>query len=537
MSPTSPLRRPEGIDLAWLAVFALVLVATAAHHELGLDEAQAWNISRAARLPWDVVPLGRYDGHTPLWHLVLWPLALGGDPRWMQALGVAVGVLVAALLLRDRPVPRLACVLILFGFFVGYRYTLVPRTYVLTLLLSAVLASAMFRGCRRFVPLAGLCGMIAFTGAFGALLSAALMALVIGECLGHGAWRRVGRGRLAAGALAYLVLAAAATYFVVFPIPERASFAVDVTGGERVGGIDPFRPVVHAVFPLADRWPFGLGERVKRPPSPEYYALAAAATIAVGSFAALLRGWRAGQLAWLVAASLLTLGCWFIGFAAERFMGCLVIAALVLVWVRPPPGAGSVAPARTSTLPALVVALALVYHAAIGLASVALDLTKEISNSRSIADFVRDELEEPYAILTAYAFDVGPVMAYLDRAVYDVNCECWQDHQPLVSAEESGETGPSRTREHVLWCALVAEGYEVVALFPDGRRPPDERHEVIGRFAPGDRTEDEEVLMYRLIDPSEACAGASGLKGRPAPGRAGGAQGHGTAVGSRPSQG
>ena len=73
-------RNKENIFLygAWIA-YAIVSLIGVITHESWSDEAQAWLIARDLGI-FDIVKQMRYEGHSCLWHLVLFPFAQLGFP-------------------------------------------------------------------------------------------------------------------------------------------------------------------------------------------------------------------------------------------------------------------------------------------------------------------------------------------------------------------------------------------------------------------------------------------------------------------------
>ena len=63
----------EGKKLEWvgLILFAIAYAVISAFHEPWFDEAQAWQIAKCASLQEMLFEIPHYEGHPPLWHLIL----------------------------------------------------------------------------------------------------------------------------------------------------------------------------------------------------------------------------------------------------------------------------------------------------------------------------------------------------------------------------------------------------------------------------------------------------------------------------------
>ena len=106
---TDPARRG-----GWFANLAIVggltslVVVSVLRHEMWRDEIQAWSIAIGSHSVGDLLHALRYEGHPPLWYLVLMPITRAtSDPRMMQVLAIACFVLTAIVVVRLSPWSRL----------------------------------------------------------------------------------------------------------------------------------------------------------------------------------------------------------------------------------------------------------------------------------------------------------------------------------------------------------------------------------------------------------------------------------------------
>lgn len=113
--------------------YCAVVITGACVHEPWWDEAQSWLIARDAPLGDLFTHVLRYEGHPPLWFLILAIPAKLGAPYWsMKVVAALIGMITAALLLFAFPrVPLVVRVIVPFAFFFAYQWTVVARSYVL----------------------------------------------------------------------------------------------------------------------------------------------------------------------------------------------------------------------------------------------------------------------------------------------------------------------------------------------------------------------------------------------------------------------
>lgn len=132
----------RGWDWAVLAACMALTVALSVFHEPWRDEAQAWLLARDLT-PWQLIATRlRYEGHTPLWYLLLMIPAKLGVPYELGLKTVSLTVTAAAmaLLVRKSPFPWYVRYTLPFTYFLFYQYTIVSRSYCLIVLLMWVAA-------------------------------------------------------------------------------------------------------------------------------------------------------------------------------------------------------------------------------------------------------------------------------------------------------------------------------------------------------------------------------------------------------------
>ena len=220
----------KSATIPWLVLLITYITAIAFHHEFSHDEAQAWNIARAANWPWGVLANARQEGHTPFWYLVLWPFSLTGNPEWMLLVSGSLVVAVAALLLVQRPFPLIVCVLIMFGYLQAYDYATISRPYVLAYTLSAVFAVVIRRSGDQLLPLAITCAAMAMSSAFGIVLSVPLMGMALLESFAPG--RAATTRRRVVAITLYVLVCLIAAAIVVLPL-GTTDFEQAMVSGER----------------------------------------------------------------------------------------------------------------------------------------------------------------------------------------------------------------------------------------------------------------------------------------------------------------
>lgn len=126
-----------------LCLFIVYLALTfigAAHHEIWYDEAQAWNIARGNDIP-GIVAQMQYEGHPPLWHFLLHIFtSMGCSVDVMPFISWVITAVTAGLMLWKSPFePALKGILLFSGGFLFY-WSVNSRSYCLIPLLLVLIA-------------------------------------------------------------------------------------------------------------------------------------------------------------------------------------------------------------------------------------------------------------------------------------------------------------------------------------------------------------------------------------------------------------
>lgn len=134
-------------QLLVLLIYAVAHLGMAVVHEPFFDEAEAWQIARSATLKTLFLETTHYEGHPPLWHLILMPLAKAGAPYELSLTLVSLLFMGTAvfLILWYAPFPKPVRFLLPFTYFFFYQYGVISRVYCVMTLAFVLLAMA-YRG-------------------------------------------------------------------------------------------------------------------------------------------------------------------------------------------------------------------------------------------------------------------------------------------------------------------------------------------------------------------------------------------------------
>ena len=147
-------------SLIWLKIFFAAYVVFTAfavlHHEPWRDEAQAWLIVRDVPLE-HLFSQANYEGTPFLWHLLLLPLAKWGAPYFsMHLLHLLIAYGTIYLFLFKSNFPMLTRVLFTFSYYMFWEYSVIARSYSLSILILFSIAVVYQQKLKRPILYAAL---------------------------------------------------------------------------------------------------------------------------------------------------------------------------------------------------------------------------------------------------------------------------------------------------------------------------------------------------------------------------------------------
>lgn len=176
-----------------LLLFAAWVFTIGSHHEPWFDEAQAWLVARDNALWPLLAERVRYEGTPGLWHAILSIVQRAGLPYsdlYVVPALFAIGG--AAVMLWRAPFPPVVTVSIVASYFFAYQFSVVARSYCITLLLVPLAASFFANRKERPLRYALVIGLLANTNAHG-FLAAAILGLELAWQSVRGAYAPIGR--------------------------------------------------------------------------------------------------------------------------------------------------------------------------------------------------------------------------------------------------------------------------------------------------------------------------------------------------------
>ena len=179
------------IRLEWVALIAFVVLTTflAIYHVMWRDEVRALSVAIHSTSWSDLWNNLHSEGHPILWYAILRvAYGLTHSVLVMPVLSIAFAAAAAFLILRFAPFPIWARVLIVFGAFLGYEFSVVARNYGIAILLMIV-ACILFQRRHERPLLLGLTLAVMANSSVHAALAALVLAFVWGLDVFNPAYR------------------------------------------------------------------------------------------------------------------------------------------------------------------------------------------------------------------------------------------------------------------------------------------------------------------------------------------------------------
>jgi hypothetical protein len=369
---TTQQRMPAALGLVLLLAYAGITLYVGLHHEPWRDEADAWLLVNNASVPY--IFAWTHDAGTPaLWYLVLKPLAWMHLPYVSQTLlNLAISWAAAAVLVFFAPFTRLTKVLLLASYYLAYEYSIIARSYSLTILLL-FLALAFFK---RPIPLAIAVALLFNTNAHGGIIAAAVLVVFI-------AIRPRDRSMIAP--LAIMLAGGMAAYLQIRSLGGNPAL---------------MRGVNRYAVPIA------LGDAFLPGPSTPWIAVAGL-IVMIAIIVAIRRSPGALLFLFETLIGLATVYT-FVWFGGLRHSGLFLIAIIAAIWI-----ASDAPVANASRVAAILLNLTLIGSAIYAFQNASLDIRFAFSGSKEMAAFIDHRFDDrEIAAHNLYASEA--VLPYLE---------------------------------------------------------------------------------------------------------------------------
>ena len=169
------MKKNNALEIIFYCLFCVLTIVLSIHHEPWFDEIQAWAISKDS-ISNILFFLPHYEGHPPLWHLILKCFSYFNVP---VEYGIKIPNLLFMfgavwLLIFKAPFPRVLRLVLPFTYFVFYQYVVLSRPY--SIFCFAIFLAAYFYKSRDEHPYKFMCALalLCLSSAYGMIFTAGI---------------------------------------------------------------------------------------------------------------------------------------------------------------------------------------------------------------------------------------------------------------------------------------------------------------------------------------------------------------------------
>lgn len=249
LNPNKTLRNPIFGNIGILILYSILLFTGITYHEMWMDESHHWLVARESGSLQELMHNYRYDGHPPLWLLIMYCCAFfSDDPMGMQYVHGLITLSGVALLLFKAPLPRILLIAIVFSYFPLYEYGVLSRNYGLLMLLAFCLPVAWQKDNEvPWLPWLIL-GLIANAHLFGLIFSVAFTSVyLVKKCFLDSDANRMSK----LGLLIYALLCCFSAYFII-PPSDHPSSGISLSSVNFSNLADTLMLFFKAIVPIPD---------------------------------------------------------------------------------------------------------------------------------------------------------------------------------------------------------------------------------------------------------------------------------------------
>lgn len=392
------------IAIALLAIYVALTLYVGLHHEPWRDEADSWLVVRDASIP-TMLTWTRNAGTPALWYFALKPLIWLGLPyQSEELLHLAIAWAAAAVFLLRSPFTWVTRLLVLASYYFAYEYAVIARSYVLTILLSFLIAAWYSERDARPIRYAFAIALLFNANVHGAVLASIFVLLFVLQR----------RGRQPSLTAVTIMMTGAIAAWAQLRTPPDAAFP------HVVRNVDPdaaWKAIASGFFPGVSLSAGGI-----------------AAVILLGLIAAALRHRTDALLFLTLSIVWLNVLYVFVWFGGYRHAGLLLLCLLVALWI------GRQVPRDpVSSSAALLLNVALVISTVFSVRMAHADVKMAFSGSREMGEFIRVNHLDRYEIAAHNIRESEAILPWIpDKRLWFPALDRYATYMQWDRAEEIG---------------------------------------------------------------------------------------------------
>lgn len=230
----------SGLAVFLLLLYSAIQIVLLVHHEPWEDEAHTWLVARDLNI-FSIFRQMAYDGTPALWYMLLVPFAKTGLPYISEfILHLIIAIAAVAVFILYAPFSRLTKVLFIFSYYMSYEYSIIARSYCLSILLLFLIAALYSKRFEYSLWYAFLIFLLFNTNVHSFFIASSLTILFAWE-----SYRNKARSSIKKISMFIMVMGGLLSFLQLLPRPDSIDYGV-LTGYEYLA---PFVAITNAFFP------------------------------------------------------------------------------------------------------------------------------------------------------------------------------------------------------------------------------------------------------------------------------------------------
>lgn len=394
-----------------LLLYCGLHLAMTIFHEPWYDEAEAWQIARCASIKDIIFTIPHYEGHPPLWHLLLAIPAKLNLPYELSLslISLLFSGLAVALFLKYAPFPEMVKIIAPFTYFALYQYSVVARPYCMMML--AFVLTAITWSKRNEKPIGFVLSMafLCLTSSYGIIVAGGISLVWLFEIIQEDGMKFLKDHRTLA--LIGLLILAVLLMAEVMPYADTSATAGRNTKDE-IGGI-----LYKLLFTFVMMIPESSITRVMQydqgiENATSYSAIASSSAVFIGILVWVLiiyYGKKRKTLLWFALPYSLFAAFSSIVYFYGHHIGIGLLVFVFWAWITLQSNVQIINTEIKQAVDIIVkvlIILSLLVSCGWSIMSLILDICYDYYPSRSAAMFIKDNSLEGYNIMTSWREDM-----------------------------------------------------------------------------------------------------------------------------------
>jgi len=205
-------------------IYIVLIFVAVSKHEQWADEAQAWLLARDTSLFGLLFKHLRYEGHPPLWYLILMIPSKILPYKAISIISALIAIVGVYILLYRSSFPLIIKLLLPFTYFIFYQYGVIARSYVLLPILLFSIAAIYKDKTNQIYLFTVLVCLLANVSVFSTLIALSIMFVHLIDLIKER--KSLSKDLVIKQVIAYMIFALVVAFIaIVLWQPEDSSFA------------------------------------------------------------------------------------------------------------------------------------------------------------------------------------------------------------------------------------------------------------------------------------------------------------------------